>query len=134
MGTPDPDPARAKSEMEGDYGGLPRTLAEGKFTEAAKACEQMELETDGEEGCQLVWVYTAQIVCYLITGRLNEARFCCRSCQLWRTRRGRGCKRLCPRPTQQFRWRRLCPCWRTAMRRCSSWPQRMRGSWTPINR
>ena len=23
-----------------------------------------------------MWVYTAQIVCYLITGRLNEARFC----------------------------------------------------------
>ena len=46
--TPDPDPARAKSEMEGDYGGLPRTLAEGKFTEAAKACEQMELEVSRE--------------------------------------------------------------------------------------
>lgn len=45
---PDPDPARAKSEMEGDYGGLPRTLAEGKFTEAAKACEQMELEVSRE--------------------------------------------------------------------------------------
>ena len=46
--TQTPDPARAKSEMEGDYGGLPRTLAEGKFTEAAKACEQMELEVSRE--------------------------------------------------------------------------------------
>ena len=31
--------------MEGDYGGLPRTLAEGKFTEAAKACELLKVKT-----------------------------------------------------------------------------------------
>ena len=35
-----------------------------------------DLQTVGEAGCQLEWVYSAQILCFLVADQINDARFC----------------------------------------------------------
>ena len=52
-----------------------RVLAEGKYGEAAKACEQVELQAN-DSSCQNPAVYSIQIVSHLISNELNDARFC----------------------------------------------------------
>merc|ERR1711904_379448 len=50
-------------------------LADGKYLQAAKACEKIELETR-EDTCQLEWVYAIQMISHMIANQLNDARFC----------------------------------------------------------
>merc|ERR1712087_302865 len=62
--------------MSMEFENVSNLLRLNKYGDAAKACEKIELETVGEAGCQLEWVYSAQILCFLVADQINDARFC----------------------------------------------------------
>jgi alkylated DNA nucleotide flippase Atl1 len=53
-----------------------RRLAEGKYDQAAKACEQVELHASDSSSQNSSEVYSIQIVSHLISNKLNDARLC----------------------------------------------------------